>query len=72
MSRYALMWSGGKDSALALWRARRQGLNVDRLVNVYDHETERVCFHATTVDAIERQATVAGMRLVRAATAWET
>jgi diphthine-ammonia ligase len=72
VSRYALMWSGGKDSALALWRARRQGLNVDWLVNVYDHETERVRFHATTVSAIARQATAAGVQLVSVATAWET
>jgi uncharacterized protein (TIGR00290 family) len=72
MSRYALMWSGGKDSALALWRARRQGLNVDWLVNVYDRATERVRFHATPVEAIARQAVVAGVPLVRLPTAWET
>jgi diphthamide synthase (EF-2-diphthine--ammonia ligase) len=42
MSRYALTWSGGKDSALALWRARHRGLQVDWLVNVYDRATERV------------------------------
>jgi diphthine-ammonia ligase len=72
MSRYAVMWSGGKDSALALWRARRQGLNVDWLVNVYDHATERVRFHATPIEAIARQAVAAGVPLVRVPTAWET
>ena len=35
------MWSGGKDSALTLWRARRSGLNVDWLVNVHDRATSR-------------------------------
>src|SRR2546427_165209 len=44
---YALMWSGGKDSCLALARARRQGLAVETLVNFYDAATGRVRFHAT-------------------------
>ena len=51
MSSYALMWSGGKDSALALWRARRHGLHVEWLVNIYDRATERVRFHATPTAA---------------------
>ncbi len=72
MSRYALMWSGGKDSALALWRARRSGLDIGWLVNVYDRATERVRFHATPVEAIARQAVAAGVPLVRVPTAWET
>jgi len=72
MSRYALMWSGGKDSALALWRARSNGLQVDWLVNVYDRATRRVRFHATPIDVIARQAEAAGVRLVSVPTDWET
>ena len=72
MSRYALMWSGGKDSALALWRARQRGLEVDWLVNVHDGATGRVRFHATPVKAIELQAKAAGLSLVSVATDWET
>ena len=66
------MWSGGKDSALALWRARQRGLEVDWLVNVYDRATGRVRFHATPVKAIECQAKAAGVSLVSVATDWET
>lgn len=72
MNAYALMWSGGKDSALALWRARRRGLQVDWLVNVYDRATARVRFHATPVDAIALQARAAGVELVSVPTDWET
>ena len=72
MSSYALMWSGGKDSALALWRARQRGLQVDWLVNVYDRATGRVRFHATPVSAIGAQAKAAGVSLVSVATDWET
>ena len=66
------MWSGGKDSALALWRARQRGLRVDWLVNVYDRATERVRFHATPIRAIALQAEAAGVRLVSVPTEWET
>jgi uncharacterized protein (TIGR00290 family) len=66
------MWSGGKDSALALWRARQRELQVDWLVNVYDRATGRVRFHATPVRAIDLQAKAAGVPLVSVATDWET
>lgn len=72
MSGHALMWSGGKDSALALWRARQRGLGVDWLVNVYDRATERVRFHATPIRAIALQAEAAGVPLVSVPTDWET
>ena len=72
MNRYAVMWSGGKDSALALWRARQRGLQVDWLVNIYDRATERVRFHATPIGAIARQADAAGIDLVSVPTDWPT
>ena len=72
MSSYALMWSGGKDSALALWRARRRRLRIEWLVNIHDRATERVRFHATKVDAVARQAETAGVPLVSVPTDWET
>jgi uncharacterized protein (TIGR00290 family) len=70
--RYALMWSGGKDSALALWRARQGGLRVEWLVNIHDRATERVRFHATPVPAIAAQAAAAGVPLVSVPTDRET
>ena len=72
LNRNALMWSGGKDSALALWRARQRGLRVEWLVNIHDRATGRVRFHATPVAAIELQAEVAGMPLVSVPTDWDT
>jgi diphthine-ammonia ligase len=66
------MWSGGKDSALALWRARQHGLQVDWLVNIYDRATERVRFHATPIDAIARQAAAVGVPLISVPTDWAT
>src|SRR5258708_19785861 len=51
--RYALMWSGGKDSALALDRSWRAGLDVGRLISFYDSATRRVRFHAPRGERME-------------------
>ena len=69
--RYALMWSGGKDSALALLRARARGLAVTRLVNFYDPATDRVRFHATRSDLIAAQGEAINVELVQLGVAWE-
>ena len=68
---YALMWSGGKDSALALDRARRADLDVSRLITFYDSATCRVRFHATRVEMLEAQAAAIGIALRAIRTTWE-
>ncbi len=65
------MWSGGKDSALALMRARAKGLDVSRLLNFYDPATDRVRFHATRSDLIRAQAGAIGIELRQLGTPWE-
>ena len=42
---YALSFSGGKDSTLALDRARREGLDVAYLFNIYDRLADSFSFH---------------------------
>jgi uncharacterized protein (TIGR00290 family) len=64
------MWSGGKDSALALNRARAAGLNVARLINFYDSATGRVRFHATPVTMLHAQAAAIGIELNAIGTPW--
>jgi uncharacterized protein (TIGR00290 family) len=64
------MWSGGKDSALALQRATEAGLDVTRLINFYDAATGRVRFHATRADMIQAQATGARIELRSIGTSW--
>lgn len=61
---YALMSSGGKDSVLALDRARRQMLNVRYMVNVYEGSSERVRFHGVRRELIERQADSLDLELI--------
>jgi diphthine-ammonia ligase len=54
--RYAVCFSGGKDSMLALDRAMRAGLHVARLVTLYDAASERVRFHAVPIAVMRAQA----------------
>ncbi len=68
--RHALMWSGGKDSTLALDRALRSGIVVDRLLSFYDAATRRVRFHSTRVEMLEAQAAAIGIGLHAIPTTW--
>ena len=67
---HALMWSGGKDSALALYRAKAAGIEVARLINFYDAATGRVRFHATRVEMVQAQAAAAGIGVQAIGTSW--
>lgn len=70
MSGYAVMWSGGKDSALALTRARARGVEIGALLNFIDAASGRVRFHATRAELIAEQAVAAGIPLRQYATSW--
>jgi len=69
---YALMSSGGKDSTLALDRARRMGLDVRFLANIYDHRSGRVRFHGVRHQLIGAQAASLGLECIQAETTPET
>lgn len=68
--RFALMWSGGKDSALALQRARAEGMDVSLLLNFHDRDSGRVRFHATPVAMLHEQAAAIGVELRTVGTTW--
>ncbi len=64
---YAIMSSGGKDSALAFDRARRDQLDVRYFVNIYDGHTNRVRFHGVRRELIEQQARAMSLEPIMAA-----
>jgi len=70
VKRYAVMWSGGKDGALAMDRARRGGLEIACLLNFYDAESGRVRFHATRAELVAEQAAAVGIAIRQYATSW--
>lgn len=66
--RYALSWSGGKDSVLALDRALRAGRDVGLLFNIYEGNSGRVRFHGVPRSLIQAQADAVGLPLLQAHT----
>ncbi len=62
---YALRFSGGKDSMLALDRTVRSGQQVSYLVTMYDEVSERVRFHGVRISLIQAQADALGIPLLR-------
>jgi uncharacterized protein (TIGR00290 family) len=64
------MWSGGKDSALALDRASKEGIGIARLISFYDRATRRVRFHSTRVEMLEAQSVAIGIDLRAIPTTW--
>jgi len=54
--KYALSFSGGKDSMLALDRAVRDGLDVARLFTIYEGSSDRVRFHGVAPSLVQAQA----------------
>jgi uncharacterized protein (TIGR00290 family) len=60
----ALSWSGGKDSALALWTLRRQQLEPRALITTITEGYERVSMHGVRRQLLARQAEAVGVPLV--------
>jgi diphthine-ammonia ligase len=63
--KYALFWSGGKDSLLALDRGRRFGLDIQALVNIYEGNSARVRFHGVRKELIAEQAKALGLEVLQ-------
>jgi uncharacterized protein (TIGR00290 family) len=64
-------WSGGKDSALALWRARARSLRPIALLTMLDETGERSRSHGLPVEVLEAQAAAIGVPLVTASATWD-
>jgi uncharacterized protein (TIGR00290 family) len=69
-SRLALSWSGGKDSALALWRMREQGVLPGRLLTTVIDPGGRVSMHGVRRELLRSQAAALGLGLVEIEIPW--
>ncbi len=56
-------WSGGKDSALALYKVQQQGLPVKALVTSVNSAMNRVSMHGVRRELLEAQAAAIGLPL---------
>lgn len=64
MSKTALSWSSGKDSAWTLYALQQQGAAVDLLVTTVNEQFERVAMHAVRQRLLQAQAESAGIPLI--------
>ena len=61
----ALSWSGGKDSALALWTLREElGVEPIALLTTLTEDYDRVSMHAVRTELLRAQARATGVELV--------
>lgn len=68
--RTVVSFSGGKDSCLALWRARQAGLDVRAVINVLEEAGERNRSHGVSKGLLEAQARALDVELVAPAASW--
>jgi uncharacterized protein (TIGR00290 family) len=62
--RALVSWSGGKDSAWALHRLRRNGVEVAGLLVTHDEGADALPHHAVRLDLLRAQARATGLPLV--------
>jgi uncharacterized protein (TIGR00290 family) len=60
----ALSWSGGKDSALALWALRQEAREPVALLTTITEDYDRVSMHAVRSELLRAQAQATGIELV--------
>jgi uncharacterized protein (TIGR00290 family) len=63
-------FSGGKDSCLALWRARQAGMDVRAVINMLEETGERNRSHGVPRSLLEAQARALGVELVVPSASW--
>jgi len=64
-------WSGGKESALATYKAISQGYQVSSLVNFISEDGERSRSHGIKASILESQSQAIGIPIVQVKTSWE-
>ncbi len=68
---YAVSWSGGKDSCMALYKAIKKGLNISHIVNFISENPKKVRFHGTDANLIGLQSQAMDIPLFQKGTSWE-
>jgi diphthine-ammonia ligase len=64
----AVLFSGGKDSTLALYKAMSEGWNVKYLVSIFPESSESYMFHYPNVELTRMQAEAIGIPIITKAT----
>jgi diphthine-ammonia ligase len=65
MTKAFVSWSGGKDCCLALYRAKKEGLDVRYLFNMVNKENKRSKSHGVRAVVIKEQAKALGIPIMQ-------
>jgi uncharacterized protein (TIGR00290 family) len=68
---YAWSSSGGKDSLLALWHAREQGLRIVSMITMFDETGLRSRSHGMSPALMQAQASALGLHLHKPQASWK-
>lgn len=69
--KFFVSWSGGKDSYLALLKAKEQGLDIQYLLNFTGHDGRGIS-HGISYQLLKQQAGALGIPLVTEQVSWES
>ncbi len=72
MSKVFVSWSGGKESSLACYRARKAGLEVCYLANMATEDRTRSRTHGLSARILKMQARAMGVPLVQRPATWQS
>lgn len=72
IERFVASWSGGKDSALAFYRAKQKGSVPERLLTMFEEDEERSKSHALPMEIIQAQANSIGIPLMIRGADWNS
>ncbi|MDG5471851.1 diphthine--ammonia ligase [Jeotgalibacillus sp. ET6] len=65
-------WSGGKDSALAYFKAYKEGFQPEKLLTMFEENAERSRSHGLPLHVLQAQADSIGVPLLIKGASWET
>lgn len=65
-------WSGGKESALSLYKLRKSGINIFYLVNMVSVDGKRSRSHGVSSDLLTLQAEAMGVPIIQRKTTWQS
>lgn len=68
---YAALYSGGKDSTLALWMLQKEGYEVDKLITVIPKRVDSYMFHKPNIHLVPQLAESMDVQLVKVDTEGE-
>jgi len=65
-------WSGGKESALSLYRAKNSGIHISCLINMISENGKYSRSHGLSSELLKLQAKALGISIVQRKTTWKT